>query len=673
MAAAGMLSENGVCAAFDRNANGMVPGEAAVVLVLRRLADAERDGDRVYASILGSGVNYDGRTNGITAPNGAAQVRLLQDVYKRAAISPESVGYVVAHGTGTRIGDPIEVNALVEAFGSASEQRGFCALTSTKPNIGHTQAASGLVSVISLALSMWHELIPPSINCDDLSDYVRWDESPFFVNRELRAWPAKSGSPRRGGVSSFGFSGTNAHVVLQEYGTADGERAALAEPAGLPAYLLLVSGKSADALSRALTRLAGHLDTESDVDGYVASVSYTLMAGRHHHGHRCALVVHSQTDAVRLLREAAAGNTPKKVRRGAPVREFNPNPHMQNLITDLTDQARGSHHDAANYQHLLAALGDLYCQGYEPAFEALFPATPAITTLPAYPFEKRHFWVDGSRARTMREPELTTVEQAGPVRLRPVTELAAAMGFVKSSTKEPETNGRPVEPVQEPVVVRVPVVAAATPPESLEPLGLVESLRESLARALFLEIDEVDVDAGFTELGLDSVVGVEWIQAVNREFGCSVGTTKIYQYPTVRQFADFLAAENGVVADAPVVAPAEVAPVVVPQGLVESLRESLARALFLEVDEVDVDQGFTELGLDSVVGVEWIQAVNRDFGCSVGTTKIYQYPTVRQFADFIAGETPTEDELDRALAQVYDGEIDVQEAHARLSALATEA
>ncbi|MGP3972391.1 polyketide synthase, partial [Streptomyces sp. 6N223] len=176
MAGAGMLSPDGTTYAFDRRANGMVPGEAVAVLVLKKRDAAERDGHRVYASILGSGVNYDGRTNGITAPSGKAQARLLAEVYERAEVAPESVDYIVTHGTGTRLGDPIEINALAQAFAAGTDRTGFCALTSTKPNIGHTQAASGLVGVIGLALAMRHEVIPPSIHCEELSDYIRWED-----------------------------------------------------------------------------------------------------------------------------------------------------------------------------------------------------------------------------------------------------------------------------------------------------------------------------------------------------------------------------------------------------------------------------------------------------------------------------------------------------------------
>ena len=215
MAAAGMLSSQGVCRAFDARADGMVPGEAVAVVVLRRASAAVRDGQRVYASVVGSGVNYDGRTNGITAPSGRAQARLLDEVYGRSRVSLGSVEYLVTHGTGTRLGDPVEINALAEAFGAGTDRSGSCAVTSTKPNIGHTQAASGLVSVVCLALAMRHEVIPPSIHCEQLSDYIRWDDSPFFVNRDPRPWPQPDDAASRyGGVSSFGFSGTNAHVLV---------------------------------------------------------------------------------------------------------------------------------------------------------------------------------------------------------------------------------------------------------------------------------------------------------------------------------------------------------------------------------------------------------------------------------------------------------------------------
>ncbi|MCX7289787.1 type I polyketide synthase, partial [Janthinobacterium sp.] len=164
---AGMLAPEGVCYVFDTRANGMVPGEAVVVLVLKRAALAQRDGDRIHALIAASGINGDGRTNGITAPNGEAQAGLIKSVYQRHGIDPDRIGHVIAHGTGTNLGDPVEVNALIEAFAAAGQRvarTGYCALTSIKPNVGHTLAASGLLSVVSMIEALRHATIPASLN-----------------------------------------------------------------------------------------------------------------------------------------------------------------------------------------------------------------------------------------------------------------------------------------------------------------------------------------------------------------------------------------------------------------------------------------------------------------------------------------------------------------------------
>ncbi|MEM7395189.1 MAG: polyketide synthase, partial [Verrucomicrobiota bacterium] len=239
MGQAGMLSPDGTCAAFDTGANGMVPGEAVAVVVLTRLSQAEVERDPIHAVIRAGGVNYDGKTNGITAPSGVAQTELLQSVYERYGIDPERLGYIVTHGTGTRLGDPVEINALYDAFKAFTQKQNFCALTSTKSNFGHTFAASGLVSLISLVEALKHETIPASLHCEEPSDYIQWAESPFYVNRESRPWPSRPGQPRMGAVSAFGMSGTNAHLVVEEVGAAADETTD-----ALPIYLLALSART---------------------------------------------------------------------------------------------------------------------------------------------------------------------------------------------------------------------------------------------------------------------------------------------------------------------------------------------------------------------------------------------------------------------------------------------
>ncbi|MFE6775905.1 SDR family NAD(P)-dependent oxidoreductase [Streptomyces sp. NPDC057702] len=390
---ANMLSPDRTCYAFDQRANGMVPGEAVAVLVLKKRRAAERDGNLVYASILGSGINYDGRTNGITAPSGEAQSRLLTSIYDRHRISPDSLDYVVSHGTGTRLGDPIEANALAEAFRSRTERTGFCALTSVKPNIGHSMAASGLVNLITLVTAMRKETIPPSIHCEELSDYIDWETSPFFVNRETRAWPATPGRPRRGAVSSFGMSGTNAHVIVEAYGTEREDAAGRADRTFPQHHLLLVSAKTEEALQERLSTLADHLAARPAADAaHLASVSRTLMSGRHHFALRCAVVVQDRDDAVRLLREAAAGVKIPNLVRGSVSRDFAPNATIGKLIEGLVRASRTVWGDGERYSDHLTALAEFYSQGYPPHFDGLWESQPRLTSLPGYPFATEHYW-----------------------------------------------------------------------------------------------------------------------------------------------------------------------------------------------------------------------------------------------------------------------------------------
>ncbi|WP_217189123.1 SDR family NAD(P)-dependent oxidoreductase [Streptomyces buecherae] len=394
---ANMLSPDRTCYAFDQRANGMVPGEAVAVLVLKKQRAAERDGNLIHATILGSGINYDGRTNGITAPSGEAQTRLLTSLYDRHHISPDTLEYVVSHGTGTRLGDPIETNALAEAFRSRTDRTGFCALTSIKPNIGHSMAASGLVNLITLVTAMRKEAIPPSINCEELSDYIDWDNSPFFVNREPRPWRATPGQPRRGAVSSFGMSGTNAHVVLQAYGTEREDAAGRTDRTFPQHHLLLVSAKTEEALKERLTDLADHLAAQqADDAGYLASVSRTLMTGRHHFALRCAVVVQDREDAVRLLREAAAGVKIPNLVRGTVSRDFAPNATIGKLIEGLVRASRTVWGDSERYSDHLTALAEFYSQGYPPHFEGLWESQPRLTSLPGYPFGTEHYWASAA-------------------------------------------------------------------------------------------------------------------------------------------------------------------------------------------------------------------------------------------------------------------------------------
>ncbi|MCP3137809.1 beta-ketoacyl synthase N-terminal-like domain-containing protein [Pyxidicoccus xibeiensis] len=226
LSAAGALSPDGRCHTFDERANGFVPGEGAGALVLKRLDDALRDGDRVHAVIRGSAVNNDGRTMGITTPNMEAQVEVIEAALAKSGLSAADISYVEAHGTGTMIGDPIELKALATVFRRQTDARGFCAVGSVKTNIGHLLSAAGVAGLVKTALSLERKQLPPSLHCERPNPRFAFEQSPFYVNRELRPWAAPDGRPRRAGISAFGFGGTNCHMVLEEHVGMDSPRRA---------------------------------------------------------------------------------------------------------------------------------------------------------------------------------------------------------------------------------------------------------------------------------------------------------------------------------------------------------------------------------------------------------------------------------------------------------------
>ncbi|MFH1762531.1 MAG: beta-ketoacyl synthase N-terminal-like domain-containing protein, partial [bacterium] len=218
---AGMLSPDGRCKTFDKDANGYVRGEGIGAILLKPLEKAEADGDHIYAVIKATAVNHGGMATSLTAPNTNAQADLLIDAYDKAKLDPTKVSYIEAHGTGTSLGDPIEVNGLKKAFGELYRKwdkkiadKPTCGIGSVKTNIGHLESAAGIAGVLKVLLAMKHKKLPATINFKELNPYIQLENSPFYIVKETQDWNA---SPRIAGVSSFGFGGANAHVVIEEY------------------------------------------------------------------------------------------------------------------------------------------------------------------------------------------------------------------------------------------------------------------------------------------------------------------------------------------------------------------------------------------------------------------------------------------------------------------------
>ncbi len=301
----GMLSPEGKCKTFDEGADGFVPGETVAVLALKRLADAVRDGDHIYGIIRGSGLNQDGKTNGITAPSGPSQTELEIEVYERFGIDPATISYIECHGTGTKLGDPIEIGALTDAFRHFTDKTGFCAVGSVKTNIGHTLTGSGVAGIIKVLLALKHGQLPPSLHLGRTNPAIDFQGSPFYVNRELLPWPRTGERARLAAVSAFGFSGTNAHLVIEEPPV---QPPLFSVPK--PAYLVTFSARTDLSLRLRLKDLTEWLEREEAQDVLLENISYTLNAGRSHFEKRHVMVVSSVSELRDTLVRLQQGEKP---------------------------------------------------------------------------------------------------------------------------------------------------------------------------------------------------------------------------------------------------------------------------------------------------------------------------------------------------------------------------
>ncbi|BAX92357.1 sulfolipid-1 biosynthesis phthioceranic/hydroxyphthioceranic acid synthase [Mycobacterium shigaense] len=302
--AQGMLSPTGKCHAFDVEADGFVSGEGSVMLLLKRLSDAQRDGDRILAVIRGSAANQDGHTVNIATPSEKAQTDVYRAALAAAGVDPATVGMVEAHGTGTPIGDPIEYASLANVYAVD----GPCALATVKTNFGHAQSASGALGVVKTVLALQHGVVPQNLHFNKLPEQMAKIKTNLFVPQENTPWPINGGHLRRAAVSSYGLSGTNVHIVMEEAPPATTTIDASGESPAAAPYVVPVSSTSADELRRTAGRLADWVQTHEEVT--LADLGYTLARRRVHRPVRTAVVANDATELVTALREVADGDAP---------------------------------------------------------------------------------------------------------------------------------------------------------------------------------------------------------------------------------------------------------------------------------------------------------------------------------------------------------------------------
>ncbi|MBN4053246.1 KR domain-containing protein, partial [bacterium AH-315-L15] len=278
-----MLSADGQCKSFGQGGNGFVPGEGVGIVLLKRLSQAIRDEDHIYAVIRGTGINHGGKTNGYTVPNPIAQGELIRETLDKAGVDARTISYIEAHGTGTELGDPIEITGLTQAFQKDTQDTGFCAIGSAKSNIGHLEAAAGIAGVAKIVRQMKHQKIAPSLHAKELNSNINFTKTPFVVQQALTEWKRPvveiNGEsreyPRIAGISSFGAGGANAHVVIEEYIPKDLERPQITITTRNPAIIVL-SAKNEERLQEQVQRLLATIQEQEFSDASLADMAYTL-------------------------------------------------------------------------------------------------------------------------------------------------------------------------------------------------------------------------------------------------------------------------------------------------------------------------------------------------------------------------------------------------------------
>ncbi len=399
---AGMLSGDGRCKTFDERADGYARGEGVGVLLLKSLKQARADGDPIYALIRASAESHGGRTSSLTAPSPQAQAEVLMRAYRETGIDPRTIGYLETHGTGTALGDPIEVDGLKQAFATlirelgVTDRSGYCGLGSVKTNIGHLEAASGIAGLIKAVLAVRSRTIPGNLHFDKLNPYVAIEGSPFFIVEKTRPWAAfedgKGGSlPRRAGVSSFGFGGVNAHVVVEEY--ADPEaREAVSSGRDCP---IVLSAKTEERLREHAERLLHFINSpRTDMQAgseriILRDLAYTLQVGRTAMDERLGLLVNSLEALEAGLKAFLEKHEDPRVRRGQAGRKdaalamFADDEALQEAVGKWMRQGKCS------------KLLELWTRGVPLDWRGLYGGEkPARLHLPGYPFARERYWVD---------------------------------------------------------------------------------------------------------------------------------------------------------------------------------------------------------------------------------------------------------------------------------------
>lgn len=505
------LSHTGRCHTFDNKADGYVPGEGVAAVLLKPLQKAIEDHDTIHAVIRGSAINHGGYTPSVTAPSAKLEAQVIIDAWNGAGIDPQTLGYIEAHGTGTKLGDPIEIEAVKIAFNHFGVKDKTCAIGSAKAHIGHTEGAAGIAGIIKVILSMQNKEIPAMPFFEELNPFIRLEDSPLYINRNVIKWKKSGMLPRRAGVSSFGFGGTYAHVVVEEY---EGPEVSRRDPEEKVEHLVVLSAKSEDRLKAYAEKMAAFLEKiDSPADSgllnsqpCLSDIAYTLQVGREAMGERLAVVVSDTMELREKLDLYSKGKTGiGNLYRGSAKIE------RTDFLVDLINESRAGNQFLRTIlrERQLGQLAQLWVSGIDIDRELLHGGNSGkLISLPTYAFAKVHHWF----AAPAKDHDNRSCEVSRPDKRASASELREEMGTVK-----------------EPPAFTVDHVVAF--------------LEKNISRITGISPETLDHHAAFNDIGLDSIQSMHLVRAVGTEFGLRLYVSELRTHNTLNRLAEFIREE----------------------------------------------------------------------------------------------------------------------------------
>lgn len=481
---AGMLSKTQSCKPFDKEADGIVVGDGVGIVILKRLSDAERDKDYIYGIIDGIGINQDGATNGITVPSFQSQSTLEKSIYQKYGIDVKDIQYIETHGTATKLGDPVEIQALTQAFRSFTEEKQYCAIGSVKANIGHTAAAAGVLSLIKILLSMKYGQMAPTIHYHNANEQIDLENSPFYVNDELRIWPVNKKGRRVAAVSAFGLSGTNAHLVIEDY-----DNESLIPYSSEEEEIFAISSHRKDTLREYCLNVSQYISEENDTS--VKNIAFSLMIGREQLKHRFITTYKTKEELLDKLNQFINQKSDICYNDISKMRTLN-----------LSDTNEGKEFVRQLLLHKkYDKLTEIWLYGSNLDWKVLFDDSKVhkLSGLPEYVFCKDRCYVP------MDDEILFT----------------------------------PVQTISEKKyhVIDKEVV--------LEKNTIKDKIKGFFVDILQLSGEQLDETDAFIEFGLDSVSGMSIVKLINEEFQTEITFRALTDYDTLEKMTEYIFSQIG--------------------------------------------------------------------------------------------------------------------------------